>query len=272
MASFNEYKRRAFLPLVTLGLGAYYLLVFVPLANQAERLDQPLKDAWRKLASSLDETNALSLDFLHITNQLAETRQALAILENTRKKTVMRLQLEPALRARMNSGFQLFEYQAERSKQMDELDRTAKQQQVAVDPAVFNGLPEYTIDVQEPPLLWAALAATEDMINLAIRCKVTGIASLEVPLNFTNTASAEMSRRWAEIPIHFEFTGPALNAARFLSTLPLRANELKTAGLPEASAGKFPLFIDRLIVKKQPPEKVDEVHVWVRALAFVLRE
>jgi hypothetical protein len=272
MASFHEYKRRAFLPLVALGLGAYYLLVFVPLANQAERLDQPLKEAWRKLAGSLDQTNALSLDFVHITNQLAETRQALAILENTRKKTVLRLQLEPTLRARMNSGFQLVEYQNERSKQMDELEKNAKQQRVAVDPAVFNGFPEYTIDVKEPPLLWAALAATEDMLNLAIRCKVTGITSLEVPLNFTNSPSDEGTGRWAEIPVHFEFTGPALNAARFLSTLPLRGNELKAAGLPEASPGKFPLFIDRLIVKKQPPEKVDEVHVWVRALAFVLRE
>jgi hypothetical protein len=272
MASFNEYKRRVFLPLVAAGLGAYYLLVFVPLAHRADQLDQPLKQAWRKLASSLEQTNALSLDFLNITNQLAETRQALAILENTRKKTVVRLQLEPALRARMSGGFQLFEYQNERSKQMDELEKTAKQQQVAVDPAVFNGFPEYTIDVQEPPLLWAALAATEDTINLAIQCKVTGLNALEVPLNFTNPVPVEVSGRWAEIPIHFEFTGPALNVARFLSTLPLRANELKVAGLPEASPGKFPLFIDRLIVKKQPPEKVDEVHVWVRALGFVLRE
>jgi hypothetical protein len=272
MASFHEYKRRAFLPLVTLGLGAYYLLVFVPLAHRAEQLDQPLKEAWRKLSNSLEQTNAISLDFLHITNQLAETRQALAIIENTRKKTVVRLQLEPALRARMNSGFQLVEYQNERSKQMDELEKTAKQQQVAVDPAVYIGFPEYTIDVQEPPLLWAALAATEDMINLAIRCKVTSITSLEVPLNFTNTAPTEVPRRWAEIPLHFEFTGSALSATRFLSTLPLRANELKATGLPEASPGKFPLFIDRLIVKKQPPEKVDEVHVWVRVLAFVLRE
>jgi hypothetical protein len=54
--------------------------------------------------------------------------------------------------------------------------------------------------------------------------------------------------------------------------LPLRANEIQAAGLPEAPADKPPLFVDRLIMQKQSPDKADEVHVWLRAVGFVLRE
>jgi hypothetical protein len=42
--------------------------------------------------------------------------------------------------------------------------------------------------------------------------------------------------------------------------------------LPVAEADKTPLFIDRLIVKKQSPDKVDEVRLWLQATGFVFRE
>jgi hypothetical protein len=54
--------------------------------------------------------------------------------------------------------------------------------------------------------------------------------------------------------------------------LPLRADEIRAAGLPEAPADKPALFVDRLIIQKQSPDKADEVHVWLRAVGFVLRE
>ena len=39
-----------------------------------------------------------------------------------------------------------------------------------------------------------------------------------------------------------------------------------------APPDKPALFIDRLIIKKQAPEKPDEVRVWMRLIGFVLRE
>jgi hypothetical protein len=54
--------------------------------------------------------------------------------------------------------------------------------------------------------------------------------------------------------------------------LPLRADELRAAGLPEAPVDKPPLFVDRLIIRKQSPDKPDEVRVWLRVVGFVLRE
>ena len=272
MPSFQEYKRRSFLPLAGLAVAAYYLLVFVPLDRRVASLDEPLRRDWAKLAASLDQSNATTLDFRYITNQLKDTRLALAIFEDAKKSAAARLELSPAVRAKLNTPFQLVDYQNERSKQMDELDRQAKTDKVTVDPAVFSGFPEHTVDIQQPSLLWAALSLTEELLDTALRCHVAAIHNLEVNLAVTNAPGADNAGRWAEIPLQLEFTASADNAARLVQSLPLRADELRAAGLPESPAGNQPLLLDRLIIRKQSPDKLDEVRVWLRAVGFVLRE
>ena len=271
---FQEYRRRVVIPLAGLGLAAYYLFVFLPLGRRAESLDAPLQKAWEKLSTSLDagQTNAIAIDFLRITNQLNETRQALIVLENAKKHATARLQLDPALRARMNAPFQLVEYQNELSKQLDELSSLAKTQHVTIEPAVFAGFPEHTADVRQPALLWPALAAIDGLLRTAFQCKVTTIHSLEAPLGLTNAPPTNGLDRLAEIPLEIEFTASATNATQLLRCLPLRAEEIRAAGLPEAPPDKPVLFVDRLVVRKQSPDKPDEVRVSLRALGFVLRE
>jgi hypothetical protein len=271
---FQEYRRRGIIPLTGLALAAYYLFVFLPLGRRAESLDAPLQKAWEKLSTSLDmgQTNATAIDFLRITNQINETRQALTVLESAKKQATARLQMDPALRARMSAPFQLLEYQNERSKQLDELSSLAKTQQVTIEPAVFAGFPEHTADVRQPALLWPALAAIDGLLRTAFQCKVTTIHSLEAPLALTNAPPTNGLERLAEIPLEIEFTASATNATRLLRCLPLRADEMRAAGLPEAPLDKPVLFIDRLVVRKQSPDKPDEVRVSLRAVGFVLRE
>lgn len=272
MSSLREIRRRVTLPVAGLALALFYLLGFLPLARKAANLDVPLENAWRKLAVSLEQTNATAIDFTRITNQLAETRQALAVLEETKKKAATRVELSEALRARLNAPFQLVDYQNERSKQIDDLDLQAKQQKITIDPGVYSGFPLHTVDIRDPALLWPALFLTDDLLATAVRSKVVAIHSLEVALDLTNSPPSENSGRWTEIPIEVEFSGSAESAAKVIQSLPLRADEIHTAGLPEAPPNKAPLFIDRLVVRKQTPEKLDEVRVWVRAVGFILRE
>lgn len=271
-ASFREYQRRGIVPLVGLALAAYYLFVLLPLNRQAKSLDEPLQKAWQKLSLSLDQSNATAIDFLHITNQLSETRQDLRILENTRQQALARLDPGPTVRKRMQAGFVIMEYETERIQEKVELSNLAEQQHAAVEPAVFDGFPEYTADVKQPPLLWAALSLTENLIRTALQCKVTAIRSLEVPPVFTNALPTNATERLAEIPLLVEFTASAASAAQLVQCLPLRADEIRAAGLPEAPPDKLPLFVDRLIIQKQSPEKPDEVRVCLRAVGFVLRE
>jgi hypothetical protein len=269
---FSEYQRRGLIPLAGLALAAYYLFVILPLARKAQSLDGPLQKAWQNLSASLDQTNVSGIDFLTITNQLSETRQALLILEKAKQQGTTRLQLGPAVRARMQGDFQLVDYENERSRQLDELSNLAKQQKAAVEPAVFAGFPDHTADVKQPALLWAALSLTESLLRTALQCKVAAIHSLEVPPVLTNAPPTNATERLAEIPLQIEFTGSAASVAMFVQCLPLRANEIQAAGLPEAPADKPPLFVDRLIIQKQSPDKADEVRVWLRAVGFVLRE
>ena len=271
---FQEYRRRSIVPIAGLVLAAYYLMVFLPLGRRAESLDAPLQKAWQKLAVSLDpdRTNVVAIDFLRITNQLNETRQSLMTLENAKRQATARLQLDSPLRARMNGPFELVEYQNERSKEVDELGSLAKQQQVVVEPAVFAGFPEHTADVRQPALLWAALSAIDGLLRTAFQCKISAVHSLSAPLALTNAPPANGSERLAEIPLEVEFTGSTASAIRLLQCLPLRAEEIRAAGLADAPTNKPVMFVDRLVMRKQSPDKPDEVRMSLRAVGFVLRE
>jgi hypothetical protein len=269
---FSEYQRRGIVPLAGLVLAAYYLLVLLPLSRRAESLDEPLQKAWQKLSFSLDQTNATAIDFLQLTNQLSETRQALLILDNAKQQATARLQPGAVVRAKMHADFALVDYENERSKQLEELGNLAKQDKVAIDPAVFAGFPTHTADVKQPALLWASLSLTDTLLQTALRCKVAAIHSLEVPPVLTNAPPTNSTERLVGIPLQLEFTATATSAVKLLQCLPLRADEIRAAALPEASADKPPIFVDRLVVQKQSADKPDEVHVWLRVIGFVLRE
>src|SRR5437016_1082047 len=207
MAAFQHFKRRSIIPLAGLGLVVYYFVVLAPLWRRAEGLNAPLQTAWQKLSTSLDQTNVTAIDFLHITNQLAETRHAIALLENAKQKLAGRLELSGAVRSKMNQArFENFDYSSDRSKQINETSMLAK------------------------------------------TCQVI------------------------EIPLQIEMTGSAASLLKLLQSLPLRADEMRAAGLSEGLTNKAPLFIERLMMKKQGPDKPDEVRVSLRAVGFVLRE
>lgn len=271
MSALQEYKRRGLIPLAVAALAVYYLFVFMPLERRSASLDEPLRKDWAQLAASLGQTNASALDFLYITNQLRETRMALSILQDAEKSAGDRLALAPGVRAKLNAPFQLFDYENERGKRMDELARQTNAQFV-VDPAVFAGFPEHTMDLRQPELLWPALSLTQDLLGTALRCKVAAIHSLEVDLPLTNSLSSDGPAHWTPIPLQLEFTASADNALRFIQSLPLRAEELRSAGLPQAPPDKEPLLLQRLVIRKQTPEKLDEVRVWLQVVGFVLQE
>ena len=269
---FNERRRRSLVPLAALALTAGFLFVLMPLAQRADKLKSPLDKAWLKLSVALGQTNSPTIDFVGITNQLDATRQAIAALETARKKAAARADLGDAVRERMNAPFQLVDYENERGKQQDDLRKLAAQHQVTLAPAVFEGYPAHTADVKQPTLLWAELALIEDLLTTAIRCKVAAIHSLNVPLALTNAPPPEGVRTLAEIPVQIEFTAAAPIVAQLLQSLPLRADEMKAASLPEVPTNKPAMFIERLTLRKQSPEKPEEVRASLRVVGFVFRE
>lgn len=265
---FREYHRRSFIPLAAIALAAYYVLVFLPLHRHAMRLDKPLERAGQKLAASMDQTNASSIDFLHITNQLQETKQAIGFLREARQKALARIEPGPGVQASMNAPFELVEFENQRSKETDDLLRLAKASGVTLDAGVLSGLPGHTLEVRQPALLWAALSMATDLLRSAMQFKVSAVHSLSFPAALDGTAAD----RLVELPFDLEFSGSASNALQLLQSLPLRSDELRAGGWTNAPAQKPALFIDRVLLKKQSSDKLDDVRVSLRAVGFVYRE
>ena len=168
---------------------------------------------------------------------------------------------------------QLVDYETERSKQLDELGSLAKQQQVAVAPAVLRQLPRTHRRRQTTcPALGRPVAHRRPACGppssarwlrfIRWRCRPCS------PTPPPPTASTD----WRRFPC--TWSSPVRLPARSScsSASPLRADEIRAAGLPQAPADKPALFLDRLIVQKRSADKPDEVRVWMRAVGFVLRE
>jgi hypothetical protein len=273
MASLKEIRRRSLVPLAGLALAAFYLLGFVPLSNRSQSLDAPLQRAWLRLQAALEQTNSTApVDFLRITNQLAETRQAVAAFADARQAALARIEPGAALRARLNAPFQLVDFQNERSKQQDSIAQAAKQVQVTLDTNVFGGFPEHTADVKQPELLWAALAFVDTLLTTAVEARVSAIHALAVPVALTNPLPTNSLPPLVEIPVQVEFTASMPAVARLFQALPMRSEEARAAGLTAAPPDKSVLFLDRFMVKKQTPEKPDEARVWLRVVGFIPRE
>lgn len=267
-----ETRRRLILPLLAGLLLAGYLFGFVPLSRKAASLDVPLDQSWRKLANLMGQTNSLKLDFFSITNQFGETRSALTAFEQARNQARRRVELDEALRANLSAPFQLVEYDNEAGRLVGVLARLAKAKGVTLEPPALAGWPAQTADMKEPALLWAELAFIESLLTTAINAQVTTIHSITAPSPLTNAPPSNGLRSLIELPVQVEFTGPAANVGKFLQTVPLRAAEIKAAGLPDAPTNKPALFIDRLVVRKQAPERPDELRVSLRAVGLIFRE
>jgi hypothetical protein len=272
MSSLQAYKRRAILPLTVLALTAYFSLVFLPLQRRAESLDTPLRKAWQQLSAALEQTNIVMINFGVLTNQLRDTREALARLDAAKHQALARIELPPAVRARTSATFQLVDYENERSKQLDELAAVATRDKITVEPALYAGFPQHTADVVYPPLLWAELAMVESLVKSALFHHIPTLHSVEVEVAATNAPALGGVSDLSEIPIQFEFTSPIANAVDFIQSLPLRPDEMVAHGFATNALVKPPLFVQRMIIKRQTPEKTDEVRVSLRVLGFVYRQ
>jgi hypothetical protein len=267
-----ELRRRSVAPLLAAALAVGYVFVLAPLSRRAESLDGPLQQSWRKLTVTLGQTNATRVDFTAITNQLAETRRAIAALESARQRALARIQPGETLRARLQQPFQLVDYDNEVGERAAALTRLAREHNVALDPAVFAGFPRQTADVREPNLLWAELEFIDQLLRAAIQARLTAIHSVSTLSPLTNAPPTNGLPSLAELPVQLELSGPAPHLARFLQTLPRRGEELIAAGHTNTPPDKPALFIERLLVRKQSPDRRDEVRATLRAVGFVLRQ
>lgn len=270
MAILKQISRNRWVMIfVTLGLALYYLLVVRPLSHKVEALDRPLDTVWKELVDfSREHSGIRELDLNQLKKSQANLRASLVTTEQTGQTMAARVELEPEIRAKMREPFLLIDFQNERQKRIEELTALARTNGVTLGSAPLSWFPEYKPEIENPSRLWAQLAIVHNILVTAINSKVGSVKSVGLlPMRSHPTTGSEAY--WDEFPVQIEVEGPMNAVSDFLFALPLRAAEMKQAGLPDSSPGKPALFLDRLLLRKQTPEKLDYVNLQTVVSGFV---
>ena len=272
----TEVKRRRaqrFLVLGGVGLALYFLAVYRPLSRYAARLDEPLLQYWRDLGTLTLQTQGFKGEALpRIEEALQQAQSSLTTLDQAEQAVTNLLQLDPAVRDKLSEPFQLIDFQNDCQLQLEELGRLAGQQQVRLGPGVAAGFPEYTADRQQPALLWVQLTLLRHLLAAAVNAKVTIVTEVRLPPIQFYAAPTNSHDFLAEVPLQIHLAGAAPAVSRFLYSLPLRAEEIKARGLPEAFTNKPALFIDQVFLRKENRDKAEDVRLELTACGFVYRE
>ena len=254
---------------VASGLALYYFLVFRPLSYRAEALDGPLDEVSQELVNvSLESSGIHDLDLAQVQKTRAALQTSLTTTGKAGQMIAGRVELEPEIRAKLKEPFLLIDFQNERQKRIEQITALAKPQQVTLDPAVPAGFPEHKAEMKDPNLLWGELSIVHHILTAAINNKVGAVKNLTVlPVQSHRAPVGETALE--AISVRVELVGPMESISNFLLALPLRAEEMKAAGLPELLPGKPALFLDQLILRKQTPEKPAEVNLDMVVCGFI---
>jgi hypothetical protein len=267
-----QKRRRAQYGMLLAGLGLclFFLAVYRPLSRRAAALDDPLLKTWQELTqASAQVTSPDRTQLPKIDAALQSVQDARALLERGQRTLVARIKPAPQLSERINSPFQLIEFQNERQLATEQLWRLARQKKVHLEPNLAGGFPEYFADRSQPALLWAQLRLLQDVLNAAVSSEVSRVESVLSPEVEVHAPEPGHPDQLADVPVEVELVGSATAVLRFLEAIPLRAEEITARGLPEAAPGKPAYFIDRLFIRKEARDKADEVRLRAVIRGFV---
>lgn len=253
-----------------IGLALYYVLIFRPLSQRAAALDKPVEHAWQELVDFSKESSSIrDLDLGGIRRTQEMLRASLAATEKVRNTIFNRVQLEPETRAKMAEPFSLIDFQNERQERIEQLNALARNQKVVLNAAALQGFPEYNAETKDPGLLWAQLSVASHILAVAINSKVQEVKNVTVLPTQAEKVPNSGEVSWQMISLRVELVSAMPAAENFLAAMPLRSEELKAAGLPESLPGKPALFLDRVLLRKQTPEKPDDLSLDVVISGFV---
>lgn len=252
------------LPIATalagLVLVLYYASVFKPLSRRVDDLDGPLTNLWHSFVTTNRTHEACAgLDFTLVDQRVEELRGALKHLESAQSAVQTRLKLPPEVNARLAEPFQLIDFQNDRSRQAEALTRLAKEKGVACEPAVLNGLPEYSVDLVDPRLLWPRLYFANQLLLAAVHSKVAGLRSLTQLPSISHRKDSVGDGLLEELPMRIELFGPTPAVAQFVTSLPLRGEDLNLVGLDTLLTNKPVFFAGRILARKHSPERPEDV-------------
>jgi hypothetical protein len=259
--------------LAVLVLAAYYLLVFQPLAGRTRQADRALVSGWdRFVASNRTSLAGAGLALDDYTNRLQQLRLAATNLTIAGRLVNGRVNLPVGIRGVMSAPFSLIDLQNERQRLTEEIGQLARERGVKLEAGASNGLAVdtgYSVDMENPAMLWARLHFSTQLVRTALESKVGGLTALNQLPDLAYRSALDGSVFLVEAPMRLEFFGSTEAVNRFLASLPLPATAMASVGLPATLTNKPVLFINQLLVRKYAPDRPGDVSVEVNLSGFV---
>jgi hypothetical protein len=201
--------------------------------------------------------------------RLRGLQRASTNLAGSSRLILERLKPHAELEGLLSQPFTLLDFQNERQTLAEQLAQIAKRQKVNLNPAATAGLPQYTVEDPEPVYLWARLHQANYLLLTAIHSGVGSIQTLLQLPAITHRHGRSGDATLREFPMRIAVVGSMESVGRFLSSVPLRGQELEQVNLPQALTNKPVLFIDRLMLRKSAPDRPEEVQAEIRVTGFV---
>jgi hypothetical protein len=274
MISPRKYQivQRALLLSGLFGL-LYYQLVFRPLADRVNGLDQPLQEVWSRLFKKrLTNAGGEDVDIESMRRIMERLTTTLNNSTNFNTAVMEHIRTDGVVRLKMRQSFQLVEFSNERQLLQEELASQARSNKVSIAAAVTAGYPEYSADLLQPGLLWAQLSIMHQTLLTAINSGIGSIESVSARPSKGLRMEDDSPPIADELSFNLQMTGEPLAVGRFLACLPIRKPEAIEANLPAFPESKPELFIDRLVIRREVPEKPDVVRMELRISALVYRD
>jgi len=246
-------------------LWLFLVLVFLPLSERARELDTPLTVNWYKVQKTqLVEAGPNGINKTPLETRWRELNELAQRWQSFSNALTRRLALDKAATEKMRQPFLLVEYQNERQLKQEELQRVCREKKVELAPAALSGYPDYSADLEHPELLWAHLSIVHHAMLQAINCGVTQLISTSVRTPRPLETSEPLKSKFLELPVTLQLAGQTPAIARFLASLPARAEDPREGELPPVADGKPALFIERILIRRINPEKPDDIRLEIR--------
>lgn len=243
-----------------------FIGVYLPFDRRIEQMDQPLERAWERLSQSIQTNRLGSLLAFDRLDQLAENMdQSFSSFMDSEAELISRILLTESDQRKLESGFQLVEYENAVANLKEHLRREAKDQKVTLAPAVLDGMPEPVIETEKPSLLWVDYAFAKHLLALAIACRPNEIHAFQT---LTSIDGPVPERGLRTSQFRLQLTGDMAAIQQLLRTLPMRGSEAQAIGLPSPYWEKPALFVGGLMIEKTGPTPDDQVRLNLLAEGF----
>ena len=238
-----------------------FLFVYLPLTRERREVTEDLQTTRAALAQ-----HGYGMDAELIMANLRTVESELRLLRNENGTGGWTLETDPFLSDRIDGPFQYFEFDRERNAVVSQLRVLASEHGVLMDPGVTETLPEY-VGQEREYRLWGQLALANQVLRGAVHNGVGSIESLGMPR--VRVVTGDNRELYEELTVAIRVTGPMEALQSFLLYLVMDADQVDSAGLPAAYAGKRPLFVDRFVLRKKDLNEPEEVIADLSIKSFI---